>query len=134
MRAMMAALLLALAAWPAAAEEAPRRWVAELRLAPRIAALAALPEGALDAAAALETRGEALALAALRLGWGAPGASLHLHAEMAPRWPGLAGLAALEWRLDERAALGAYELARESAGRLGDAIPGGALLARWAAR
>jgi hypothetical protein len=109
----------------------PRRLVAEARLEPRIEAFTGwVASASLDAAASLETRGEALAVAAARLAWNDPRLSLHWHAEMAPRLPALADLAALRWRMDWRAALGGYELAREAGGAVWEVVPGGAWLAR----
>jgi hypothetical protein len=131
MPAILAVLAL-LAPWPAAAgeatwREAPRRWLAAVTPeATRI------PSGRIEVAAAVEAGGEALALAGARLAWGEGAPWLSGHAELAPRWPALADLAFLRWRLDARAALGAFEVAQENDGRLWDALPGGALLAELA--
>jgi hypothetical protein len=111
--------------------EMPRRLVAEARLEPRIEALTGwVASASLDAAASLEARGEALAMAAARIAWNDPRLSLHWHAELAPRRPVLAELAALHLRMDWRAALGGFELASEAGGLVWAAVPGGAWVAR----
>ena len=111
--------------------EMPRRLVAEARLEPRIEALTGwVASASLDAAASLEARGEALAVAAARLAWNDPRLSLQWHAEMAPRLPALADVAALRWRMDWRAALGDFEVANEAGGPVWAAVPGGLWLAR----
>jgi hypothetical protein len=125
-------LLMALMAFPAAAEtggwrEAPRRWLAAVT-----PDAARLPPGRVEFAAAIEAGGEALALAGARLAWGEGAPWLSGHAELAPRRPALADLALLRWRLDTRAAVGAIEIAQETQGRLWDALPGGAALAELA--
>ena len=111
--------------------EMPRRLVAEARIEPRIEALTGwVASASLDAAASLEARGEALAVAAARIAWNDPRLALHWHAEMAPRLPTLADLGALRWRMDWRAALGGFELASEAGGSVWAAVPGGVWLAR----
>lgn len=111
--------------------EMPRRLVAEARLEPRIEALTGwVARASLDAAASLEARGEALAVAAARLAWNEPRLSLQWHAEMAPHLPALADVAALHWRMDWRAALGDFEVANEAGGPVWAAVPGGLWLAR----
>lgn len=111
--------------------EMPRRLVAEARLEPSIEALTGwVASASLDAAASLEARGEALAVAAARLAWNDPRLTLHWHAEMAPRLPAMADLTALRWRMDWRAALGGFEFASEAGGSVWAAVPGGVWLAR----